>query len=126
MEYTITSNANFILGLSKLSSISRISLNPPVRPMSPLCLFNKLIASSTLIPFTSIISFTTDGSRSPERVPITTPASGVYPIEVSIHFPSLIAQILLPLPKWHEIIFLPLRSPNNSAHFLAIYLWLVP
>ena len=40
-----------------------------------------------------------DGSTSPQRVPIITPANGVNPIDVSIHFPFNTAEILAPFPK---------------------------
>ncbi len=37
---------------------------------------------------------------SPVRVPITTPSSGVSPIEVSNDFPFLTAVMLEPFPMW--------------------------
>jgi hypothetical protein len=43
---------------------------------------------------------TTDGSTSPDRVPITSPSSGVKPIEVSTERPPSIAVIEHPLPRW--------------------------
>jgi hypothetical protein len=39
------------------------------------------------------------GSRSPDRVPITSPSSGVNPIEVSTESPLSIAQAEQPLPR---------------------------
>ncbi len=63
------------------------------------------------------------GSKSPLRVPIMTPSSGVKPIEVSMTFPLRIAAIEAPLPRWQVMMpraFLYLRA------WLATYLWLVP
>ena len=40
------------------------------------------------------------GSRSPLRVPITRPSSGVKPIEVSTERPPRIAAAEQPLPRW--------------------------
>ena len=44
------------------------------------------------------------GSRSPERVPITSPSRGVNPIEVSMGAPSLTAATEHPLPRWSAMI----------------------
>eukprot|EP00955_Chlamydomonas_euryale_P097257 365064-Chlamydomonas_euryale.AAC.1 len=41
---------------------------------------------------------TTAGSTSPHRVPITSPSSGVIPIDVSTHAPPHTAATLQPLP----------------------------
>lgn len=43
------------------------------------------------------------GSTSPERVPITSPCSGVRPIEVSTAAPWWIADAEHPLPRWSTI-----------------------
>ena len=48
---------------------------------------------------------TTLGSMSPQRVPMSTPASGVRPMLVSMHLPSLTAEMELPLPRWQVTIF---------------------
>ncbi len=40
---------------------------------------------------------------SPQRVPMTSPASGVSPIEVSTETPSAMAAIEQPLPRWQVI-----------------------
>ena len=42
-------------------------------------------------------------SRSPERVPIGRPASGVKPMEVSTDLPPLTAVTDEPLPRWQEM-----------------------
>ena len=43
------------------------------------------------------------GSRSPLRLPITRPSSGVKPIEVSTERPPRIAATEQPLPRWQVI-----------------------
>ena len=43
------------------------------------------------------------GSMSPERVPITSPSSGVRPIEVSNERPPSTAHADAPLPRWSTI-----------------------
>ena len=45
------------------------------------------------------------GSMLPERVPITTPSSGVRPMVVSTHLPFTTALIEDPLPRWQTITF---------------------
>ncbi len=40
---------------------------------------------------------------SPHRVPMTSPASGVSPIDVSMDRPFSMAAIEAPLPRWHVI-----------------------
>ena len=47
------------------------------------------------------------GSRSPLRVPITSPSSGVKPIEVSTDRPPRTAATEQPLPRWQVIIRRP-------------------
>ena len=70
---------------------------------------------------------TSETSTSPERVAISTPESGVKPIEISYDFPFLIAQIDEPAPKWHEII---VNSSSGlfiiAAVCIAMYWWLIP
>ena len=44
-------------------------------------------------------------SRSPERVPIGTPARGVKPMEVSTLLPPSMALTEEPLPRWQVMIF---------------------
>ena len=56
------------------------------------------------------------GSISPHLVPIITPCNGVSPIDVSIHFPSLTADIDAPFPKWQTIIFECSGFPNAFIH----------
>ena len=67
------------------------------------------------------------GSMSPERVPITSPSSGVRPIEVSTQAPFNTAEIDAPFPKCATMILEFLRSMlRNSAHLFDTKLWLVP
>ena len=56
-------------------------------------------------------------SMSPQRVPITMPAKGVRPIEVSTTSPFLIAASELPLPRWQVTRF-TLES-GFLSHFAA-------
>ncbi|CAH0326406.1 hypothetical protein SRABI128_05313 [Microbacterium sp. Bi128] len=41
-----------------------------------------------------------DGSRSPDRVPMTSPSRGVNPMDVSIDWPPRIAVTEAPFPRW--------------------------
>ena len=67
------------------------------------------------------------GSRSPERVPMISPSSGVRPIEVSTHLPPTEAEIEAPLPRWHTITLAVLGSRlANLIVSLETKLWLVP
>ena len=67
------------------------------------------------------------GSRSPERVPMISPSSGVRPIDVSTHLPPIDAEIEAPLPRWQTITFAVsgLRLANLIVS-LDTKLWLVP
>ncbi len=69
-----------------------------------LCDFQRLICAMDIDSF-SARNGSIDGSMSPQRVPIITPASGVKPIEVWTDSPPFIAQMLEPLPRWQVIIF---------------------
>ena len=51
----------------------------------------------------SICYSSSPGSRSPERVPMTTPPSGVSPIDVSTDLPCCAAVTEQPLPRWQVI-----------------------
>ncbi len=58
----------------------------------------------------------TDGSRSPERVPIRSPSSGVNPMVVSTETPWSTAAMLQPLPRWQVMILSVLMSlPSRAA-----------
>ena len=63
----------------------------------------------------SMMKVTTEGSIAPERVPIIKPSSGVKPIEVSAHTPSLTAVMEHPLPKWQVIILISFLGLFSSA-----------
>ena len=56
-----------------------------------------------LMPYLFIMNWITPASRSPQRVPIGRPTSGVKPMDVSTHLPPSIAQMELPLPMWQEM-----------------------
>ena len=63
----------------------------------------------------------------PERVPITTPSSGVRPIVVSTHSPFTTALMEEPFPRWQTITLeLSLSRPRNSTARLETKLWDVP
>ena len=96
------------------ASRSRQSDETSEIPWKPHCLFIKSLISSGVIPVFFIMNGTTAGSISPQRVPMITPASGVKPIEVSITFPSLTAEIDEPLPRWQVTIFVPSAFPPIS------------
>ncbi|MNG17600.1 hypothetical protein D3C84_1016000 [compost metagenome] len=70
------------------SVISRISLDKPLIACSPLCLFSIEFTSLTLKSSLFMTNGTTAGSRSPLRVPIISPSSGVMPMLVSNDLPS--------------------------------------
>ena len=79
-------------------SITRISLLPPIA-RRPDFLFIILSTSSPLKFAFFIKNGIMAGSMLPQRVPIIRPSSGVSPIVVSMHLPSLIAAMLAPLPR---------------------------
>ena len=76
----------------------------PDTPSKPLFRFSSASTSSTFNPQRRSRKKTTPGSRSPERVPITNPSSGVRPALVSIAVPCLTATRDEPLPRWQTII----------------------
>ncbi len=82
-------------------------------------------ASSGVMLYLFMTNCTTAGSRSPERVPMGTPARGVRPMEVSWHLPSFTADREEPLPRWQLMSFMSLR-PMSSMARLVTYLWEVP
>ena len=64
----------------------------------------------------SIMNGIIAGSRSPVRVPIITPPSGVNPIEVSTDLPPSTAVIETPFPTWAVIIFVSsIGFPSSLA-----------
>ena len=67
------------------------------------------------------------GSMSPERVPITSPCSGVRPIDVSTARPPSTAEMEAPLPRWQTMTFRSSAGrPSTSAAFFDTYEWEVP
>ena len=100
---------------------------PPDIPSTPDFLL-RILSISLTVRFSwlqrySIIA----GSRSPERVPIIRPSSGVRPIDVSTHLPPIEAEIEAPLPRWHTITLAVLGSRSaNLIVSLETKLWLVP
>ena len=71
----------------------------PVSPSSPDSLLSARSTSSVDIPATRPRCPAIPGSRSPGRVPMTSPSNGVSPIEVSTLRPPRTAVALAPLPR---------------------------
>ena len=79
--------------------MSRQSLEPASARRPDFLL--RMVSISAGVRFSaSMIASTAAASMSPQRVPITMPASGVRPIEVSTTPPFLIAASEEPLPRW--------------------------
>ena len=76
-----------------------MSDDTPDTPYSPECLLSMVLTwwrvSSSMAMSQGIVA----GSRSPERVPITSPSSGVKPMEVSTLRPRSTAATEAPLPR---------------------------
>ncbi len=69
------------------------------RPSSPDWRLSRSSMSSGLKPFWRARNSGKDGSTLPDRVPMTSPSSGVNPIDVSIGDPSRLAVAEHPLPS---------------------------
>ena len=82
-----------------------MSLLTPDTPLSPDSLESIFSTSFGGIPRWVHRCISSPGSTSPPRVPITSPSSGVRPIEVSTERPWSIAQTLAPEPRWQVTIF---------------------
>lgn len=108
IRYAATSTASFAFSLPSLMpfSRSRISELNSLTPSIPHFLLRYCTSSSGVKPSFARINSLAAGSMSPERVPITRPSSGVKPIDVSRHLPSLTAEMDEPLPRWHTMILL--------------------
>src|SRR5690554_3490605 len=76
-------------------SLDRLS-DKPSKPLSLLSILSILYTSQPRFAARKLCKL---GSTSPLRVPITTPSSGVRPIEVSTLWPFHTAQVELPLPR---------------------------
>ena len=76
-----------------------MSLVRPERPRRPDFVFSK--ESMSLGERFSLVAMKSGraGSRSPDRVPMTSPSSGVSPMEVSTGLPLRIAAAEQPLPR---------------------------
>ncbi len=97
------------------SSSSRMSLVRPLMPSRPDCLFRSVSICSMENPSFPIRNSMMAGSISPERVPITSPSSGVIPMEVSTECPSRIAAIEQPDPRCMVITFTFSRGIPSSV-----------
>ena len=60
----------------------------PETPSNPDCLLSIASTSRELMPSLAAMKSRIAGSRSPDRVPITSPSSGVKPIDVSTDWPA--------------------------------------
>src|SRR5215472_2538762 len=89
-----------LLPSAAAASTVRMSLLTPDSPCSPLTLYRAWSSSSMVSPARSARKAKTPGSTSPERVPMTSPSSGVSPIVVSTDAPSRTAARLHPVPRW--------------------------
>jgi len=76
-----------------------MSFVSPEIPRSPDCVLRSISTSWGDRPSFVAMRFTIAGSISPERVPITSPSSGVMPMEVSTGYPARIAAAEQPLPR---------------------------
>ena len=94
---------------------SRMSEDTPDRPIRPLFLLSRFSVSVGVRCSLLAMHSTTAGSRSPERVPISTPSSGVRPMLVSTHLPLTTALRDEPLPRWHTMILLSLPFRPSSS-----------
>ncbi len=104
-----------------------MSLETPDMPSTPDFLFMSSETCFVLKFMCSMMKRIAIGSTSPQRVPITSPGSGVRPIEVSMTLPFFTAVSEAPLPMWHTMIFLSLISqPKNSQALADTYLTEVP
>src|SRR5271157_2808047 len=81
---------------------SKLEENPD-KPINPDWLLRILLTSSGDFPCLTNSS-TISASISPQRVDMTNPGRGEYPMEVSKDFPSFTATTLEPpVPRWHII-----------------------
>jgi hypothetical protein len=109
---------------ARRSITARTSLSPH-RPSKPLFLLSNMSICSAVRLSVRIKCSGTAGSTSPQRVPMTSPSSGVSPIDVSTDAPRSTAVTLLPLPRWHVIALrAPGAIPSIAAAVSARYLWL--
>ena len=106
--------------------MSRQSLDP-ARARSPDFLLRSVSISAGVFFSASMMASTAAASMSPQRVPITMPARGVRPMEVSTTPPFLIAARDEPLPRWHVTRFTFASGFfRNFAAACVTNLWLVP
>ena len=112
---------------SKASVRSRKSELTPETPCTPDFLLRMFSISSMERPYLFMRYCRIPASRSPDRVPMGTPARGVKPMEVSTLFPPSTAVTEEPLPKWQVMIFSSsMGFPSMAAARPATYLWEVP
>ncbi len=82
-----------------------MSLVRPEIPSSPDCLLSSASTSESVMPSLAARNSTSDGSMSPDRVPMMSPSSGVKPIEVLKEAPALMAHAEQPLPRCSVMMF---------------------
>ena len=99
----------------------------PVSAFRPESVYSAASIASTPSPSSRARNPKAPGSTSPDRVPITSPSSGVRPMEVSMLRPRLMAQTDAPLPRWQDTICNRSTGwPITSAARRATYLCDVP
>ena len=98
-------------------SRSRMSCVSPDTPRRPDCLLSMDSSSPTSSPSLWCSNSSTDASTSPARVPMTSPSSGVSPMDVSNDSPFTIAHAEHPLPRWSVMSFVSSRArPVSLRH----------
>ena len=88
----------------------------PDTPSRPDFLFIITSTSFAVSPSWFIRNGMMAGSMSPQRVPIIRPSSGVRPMLVSMHLPSLTAEMEPPLPMWQVMILVPTGLTPRYSH----------
>ena len=111
---------------STRSSMSRMS-DTPGEAEQAAAPVEQVSSSSIDMPARRARWKSTAGSMSPERVPMTSPSSGVRPIDVSTERPPSIAVTEAPLPRWSTICLSSASGrPRNAAAASATNLCDVP
>lgn len=97
------------------ASISLASDETPLTPSSPDCLLTRLLNCAVERCSLSMMKVAAPRSRSPALVPMTSPSTGVSPMDVSIDCPNLTAAHDPPLPICAVTIFCFLGSSLRKS-----------
>ena len=87
----------------------------PAMPSIPLFLFIRVSISAGERFLAAMTVVTMAGSIEPQRVPMMMPSSGVRPMVVSKHLPSLTAEMEEPFPRWQVTILVPSALPPSIS-----------